>query len=269
MRRSHVKCSPVATTSLPFCGASHGWKNPRTLITGACSPSASSASTTGQPGCLPPPSPSSSSRSSTCTFGASAAEASDAALITASCAGIIAFARGASTDMQLAAPFCIGMLGWYAWYETDSKFWLFDLYFFVGAATLAKGPVAPFLAMVIIVAFAAATRVGYPAPHHLVAWSCPLSRHGAAVVYRRATPQPQFSEDFFLDTISSASPPAVSSTNTSSGSISPLSFWRLPPGPSSLSPPSSTLCVNPSPNGRPVAPNTTLHGQFPPRRCFS
>jgi 4-amino-4-deoxy-L-arabinose transferase-like glycosyltransferase len=51
----------------------------------------------------------------------------DAALITASCAGIVGFARGASTDMQLAAPFCIGMLGWYAWYETDKKFWLFDL----------------------------------------------------------------------------------------------------------------------------------------------
>ena len=82
----------------------------------------------------------------------------DAALITASCAGIIAFARGASTDMQLAAPFCIGMLGWYAWYETDSKFWLFDLYFFVGAATLAKGPIAPFMAMAIILAFAALRR---------------------------------------------------------------------------------------------------------------
>jgi 4-amino-4-deoxy-L-arabinose transferase-like glycosyltransferase len=79
----------------------------------------------------------------------------DAALLTASCAGILSFARGASTDMQLAAPFCIGMLGWYAWYETDSKFWLFDLYFFVGAATLAKGPVAPFLALVIITIFAA------------------------------------------------------------------------------------------------------------------
>ncbi|MBV8674073.1 MAG: glycosyltransferase family 39 protein [Acidobacteriaceae bacterium] len=79
----------------------------------------------------------------------------DAALITASCAGILSFARGASTDMQLAAPFCIGMLGWYAWYETDSKFWLFDLYFFVGAATLAKGPVAPFLAILILVIFAA------------------------------------------------------------------------------------------------------------------
>ena len=82
----------------------------------------------------------------------------DAALITASSAGIIAFARGASTDMQLAAPFCIGMLGWYAWYETDSKFWLFDLYFFVGAATLAKGPVAPFMALVILLAFAALRR---------------------------------------------------------------------------------------------------------------
>ena len=42
----------------------------------------------------------------------------DAALITASATAIVAFARGASTDMQLAAPFAIGMLGWYAWYET-------------------------------------------------------------------------------------------------------------------------------------------------------
>ena len=82
----------------------------------------------------------------------------DAALITASCAGILGFARGASTDMQLAAPFCIGMLGWYAWYETGSKFWLFDLYFFVGVATLAKGPVAPFLALIIIIVFAAVRR---------------------------------------------------------------------------------------------------------------
>jgi 4-amino-4-deoxy-L-arabinose transferase-like glycosyltransferase len=82
----------------------------------------------------------------------------DAALITASCAGILSFARGASTDMQLAAPFCIGMLGWYAWYETGSKFWLFDLYFFVGAATLAKGPVAPFMALVILFLFTALRR---------------------------------------------------------------------------------------------------------------
>ncbi len=78
----------------------------------------------------------------------------DAALITVACAGIIGFARGASTDMQLAAPLSIGLLGWYAWYETGSKFWLFDIYFFTGVATLAKGPVAPFLAILIVAAFA-------------------------------------------------------------------------------------------------------------------
>ncbi len=77
----------------------------------------------------------------------------DAALIMASTVAIVGFARGASTDMQLAAPFCVGMLGWYAWYETGKKFWLFDLYFFGAFATLAKGPVAPFMALAIIVAF--------------------------------------------------------------------------------------------------------------------
>ena len=77
----------------------------------------------------------------------------DAALITASSVAIIGFARGASTDMQMAAPLCIGMLGWYAWYETGKKFWLFDLYFFGAAATLAKGPIAPFLALSIILLF--------------------------------------------------------------------------------------------------------------------
>lgn len=78
----------------------------------------------------------------------------DAALITVACVGVLGFARGASTDMQLSAPLAIGLLGWYAWYETDSKFWLYDIYFFTGLATLAKGPVAPFLALAIISAFA-------------------------------------------------------------------------------------------------------------------
>jgi 4-amino-4-deoxy-L-arabinose transferase-like glycosyltransferase len=78
----------------------------------------------------------------------------DAAIITVCCAAIIGFSRGASTDMQMAAPLAIGLLGWYAWYETDSKFWLYDIYFFTGLATLAKGPVAPFLALCIIAAFA-------------------------------------------------------------------------------------------------------------------
>jgi 4-amino-4-deoxy-L-arabinose transferase-like glycosyltransferase len=50
------------------------------------------------------------------------------------------------------------MLGWYAWYETGKKFWLFDLYFFGAAATLAKGPVAPFLALLTIFLFTALRR---------------------------------------------------------------------------------------------------------------
>jgi 4-amino-4-deoxy-L-arabinose transferase-like glycosyltransferase len=78
----------------------------------------------------------------------------DAALITAACVGILGFSRGASTDMQLAAPISIGLLGWYAWYETKSKFWLFDIYFFTAVATLAKGPVAPFLVLLIVGCFA-------------------------------------------------------------------------------------------------------------------
>lgn len=78
----------------------------------------------------------------------------DAAIISVACAGIIGFSRGASTDMQMAAPLAIGLLGWYAWYETDSKFWLYDIYFFTGLATLAKGPVAPFLALAIVASFA-------------------------------------------------------------------------------------------------------------------
>jgi 4-amino-4-deoxy-L-arabinose transferase-like glycosyltransferase len=78
----------------------------------------------------------------------------DATIITVCCAAIIGFSRGASTDMQMAAPLAIGLLGWYAWYETNSKFWLYDIYFFTGLATLAKGPVAPFLALCIIAAFA-------------------------------------------------------------------------------------------------------------------
>jgi len=81
-----------------------------------------------------------------------------AALITASAAAMIGFARGASTDMQLAAPFSFAMLGWYAWYETGRKFWLFDLYFFIGVGMLAKGPVAPGLAFLIVTIFAAVRR---------------------------------------------------------------------------------------------------------------
>ena len=79
----------------------------------------------------------------------------DGALMTASAAGVIGFARAASTDMPLAAMFTIAMLAWYVWYEHGSRTYLTASYLFIALAMLAKGPVAPFLAIVIIAVFAA------------------------------------------------------------------------------------------------------------------
>jgi 4-amino-4-deoxy-L-arabinose transferase-like glycosyltransferase len=82
----------------------------------------------------------------------------DAALITASCAGIVGYARAASMDMALAATFGIGMLAWWAWRESQKKIYLAFFYACMALGMLAKGPVAPFLAAAVIVVFAAATR---------------------------------------------------------------------------------------------------------------
>jgi 4-amino-4-deoxy-L-arabinose transferase-like glycosyltransferase len=82
----------------------------------------------------------------------------DGALITAGSAGIIAFARAASTDMPLASTFGIAMLSWFAWHE-DRRGWLLSLsYGFLGLAVLAKGPVAAFFAFVIVFLFSAVKR---------------------------------------------------------------------------------------------------------------
>lgn len=77
----------------------------------------------------------------------------NAALMTAASAGVIGFARGAGTDMVLTAAFVIGVLAWFAWYVTQRRLWLLFFYFFMALGTLAKGPVAPFLAALIIVIF--------------------------------------------------------------------------------------------------------------------
>jgi 4-amino-4-deoxy-L-arabinose transferase-like glycosyltransferase len=82
----------------------------------------------------------------------------DAALITASSAGVVGYAHAASMDMALAAAFSIGMLSWWAWRETDQRIYLALFYFLMALGMLAKGPVAPFLAAVVIATFAAATR---------------------------------------------------------------------------------------------------------------
>jgi len=99
----------------------------------------------------------------------SSAVALDAALMTLATAGVIGYGRAASTDMPLAANFTIGMLCWAARYaepETPNENgWqtrfhprLLLFYSFMALATLAKGPVAPGLAAIIIVIFAAVRR---------------------------------------------------------------------------------------------------------------
>ncbi len=80
----------------------------------------------------------------------------DGALMTASSAAVIGFARAAATDMPLAANFSIAMLAWYAWRESGERRWLLACYVFLGLATLAKGPVGVGLFGMIILAFAAA-----------------------------------------------------------------------------------------------------------------
>ena len=80
----------------------------------------------------------------------------DAALITASCAGVVGYARAASMDMALATCCCVGMLVWWAWRESGKRIYLALFYILMALGTLAKGPVAPLLAAMVILLFAAA-----------------------------------------------------------------------------------------------------------------
>ena len=82
----------------------------------------------------------------------------DAALITASCAGVIGYARASSMDMALAAAFGIGMFAWWGWRESGKRAYLAMFYVSTALGMLAKGPVAPLLAAAVIVVFALAAR---------------------------------------------------------------------------------------------------------------
>jgi 4-amino-4-deoxy-L-arabinose transferase-like glycosyltransferase len=82
----------------------------------------------------------------------------DGALITASSAGIVGYARAASMDMALAATFTVGMLGWWAWRASGRRIYLAVFYGFMALGTLAKGPVALFLAALVIILHAATVR---------------------------------------------------------------------------------------------------------------
>jgi len=80
------------------------------------------------------------------------------ALMTAASAGVIGLARGAGTDMLLTAAFVVGMLAWFAWYAAERRLWLVFFYCLMALGALAKGPVAPLLAALIIAIFALVQR---------------------------------------------------------------------------------------------------------------
>ncbi|HEY2497697.1 MAG TPA: glycosyltransferase family 39 protein [Candidatus Angelobacter sp.] len=82
----------------------------------------------------------------------------DAAVITASSAGMIGFGRAASTDMLISAPFALAMMCWWTWREAGKKLWLILFYGLLGVGALAKGPVAPALAVLVVGAYAVLRR---------------------------------------------------------------------------------------------------------------
>ncbi|HEV8491292.1 MAG TPA: glycosyltransferase family 39 protein, partial [Candidatus Angelobacter sp.] len=84
----------------------------------------------------------------------------DAAMIAASSAGMIGFGRGASTDMLVSAPFALAMMSWWTWHQTSRKLWLMIFYGLLGVGALAKGPVAPALAVLVVGAYAVLRRDG-------------------------------------------------------------------------------------------------------------
>lgn len=84
----------------------------------------------------------------------------DAAFIMASFAAMIGFGRGASTDMPLTAPFSAAMLAWWAWHETGNRLALAGFYACLAVGALAKGPIAPGLAVLIVAAYSFLRRDG-------------------------------------------------------------------------------------------------------------
>ncbi len=124
----------------------------------------------------------------------------DGALMAASASGVIGFAHAASTDMPLTATFTIAMLAWYAWYESANKRYLALSYIFLGLAMLAKGPVAPFFALAIVVIFSVAK-----GDYRLIARTCWLP--GIALFALTALPwyvavqlrNPEFFRVFILE----------------------------------------------------------------------
>jgi 4-amino-4-deoxy-L-arabinose transferase-like glycosyltransferase len=81
----------------------------------------------------------------------------EGALLTATAAGVTGYARAASTDIPLTVALVASMLAWYCWFESQSRRWLLAFYALLALGALAKGPVAPVLAAMIVVVFSTST----------------------------------------------------------------------------------------------------------------
>ena len=82
----------------------------------------------------------------------------DAALMVAASAMMIGYSRAASMDMHLAVTLSVAMLCWWGWHHTGRRWWLVAFYLFLAVGTLAKGPIAPFLAGLIVFIYAVIRR---------------------------------------------------------------------------------------------------------------
>ncbi len=124
----------------------------------------------------------------------------DGALMLATCAGIVGYARAASMDMALAATFGIAMLAWYAWFESNERKYLAVFYAGLALGMLAKGPVAPFLAALLIALFAVSEKSIAIVKRTLwlpgIALSCVISLPWFIAVQLR---NPQFCRVFVLE----------------------------------------------------------------------
>jgi 4-amino-4-deoxy-L-arabinose transferase-like glycosyltransferase len=149
----------------------------------------------------------------------------DAALVIASSVLVLGFARAAATDMLLAAPFGLSLLAWFCWYQCcwepqvaqvspplahvgaepnvppkSARLWLVLFYALNALAMLAKGPVAPALAALILIVFCSTQR-------NWRALLRSLDPVGLAVFFAVAAPwyllvqlrSPEFFRIFFLE----------------------------------------------------------------------
>jgi len=103
-------------------------------------------------------------------------------------------------DMQMAAPMAIGLLGWYAWFETDSKFWLYRhlLFYRPGYAGQGTGGAISGYRDCCCLCLSAAGLVD-PVSLLLVAGNTTLLCHGAALVIAVQHQNPTFFREFFLE----------------------------------------------------------------------